>query len=363
MRVRALGFVLALACHPCLAESISNGFDYPVGKPFVTEANDGDGYYNFQDFGVDRHLGEDWNGESGGNTDWGDPVYAVSHGQIVSARNEGPGWGNVVIIEHSLTNGPRVRSMYAHLDAISKFSGDVLRGEKIGTIGRGYFYGRNPRGQDVYDYPAHLHFEIRSVCPPVGEGYGSDTSSRTDPSQFIDARRELAQTTQPLPWLDELIFRSGILGVVGQPVAGTVALDTDQFLGAQFHLDGNVRVTHIGGHMLGGPTPLVFGSIVRLSSASALPSGSPFDSSRLATVTFNPGRPSSDFRAALPISLGPGDYALVFGCVNPGFLATCGGMPTNNGDFLGSSYFFWNGSNWQSELAFSNARFVVCGRR
>lgn len=47
--------------------TISTGFDYPVGEAgYVTEANDGDGWYNAQDFGVNNHLGEDWNGEGGG---------------------------------------------------------------------------------------------------------------------------------------------------------------------------------------------------------------------------------------------------------------------------------------------------------
>ena len=55
---------------------LSKSFAYPVGeKDFVTERNDWrDSWYNAQDFGENRHLGEDWNKTTGGNSDCGEPV-------------------------------------------------------------------------------------------------------------------------------------------------------------------------------------------------------------------------------------------------------------------------------------------------
>jgi len=44
-------------------------FDFPVGRP------DAKGYYNAQGFGKNAHLGDDWNGTGGGNSDLGDPIY------------------------------------------------------------------------------------------------------------------------------------------------------------------------------------------------------------------------------------------------------------------------------------------------
>jgi len=180
----------------------SDGFDYPVGIPqsqggtgYVTEANDGDGYYNAQDFGDwntdygGYHLGEDWNGEGGGDTDFGDAVYAVSNGEVVYADDAGKGWGNVIIINHRLPDGSEVQSMYAHLryDSMLVSTGDtVKRGEKIAEIGKGY--------QDA-EYWAHLHFEIRfpdcEYWNKPGPGYSLDTIGWTDPSDFIDTHREL----------------------------------------------------------------------------------------------------------------------------------------------------------------------------
>ena len=161
----------------------SDGFDYPVGRPArPTPGNDGDGWYNARDFGEVDHLGEDWNAETGGDTDCGLPVYAVSKGKIIFAGEAGPRWGKVVIIRHSLTDGAPVETLYGHLRTIEKTSGDVARREKIGSIG-------NADGA----YLCHLHFELRLPdCPAwgaVGEGYGSDRAGWADPSEFIDAHR------------------------------------------------------------------------------------------------------------------------------------------------------------------------------
>jgi len=172
--------------------SLTDEFDYPIGnKQAYTENNDGDGWYNAQDFGdyyagYGYHLGEDWNAESGGNTDLGSPVYAVANGTIVSAA-VGTGWGNVIIVRHTLPDSTQVESMYAHLDTMLKTSGNVTRGEQIGTIGTGAVGGTT--------YSAHLHFEIRtSDCPnwgTRGSGYSTTPSATgwTDPSDFLDANR------------------------------------------------------------------------------------------------------------------------------------------------------------------------------
>jgi murein DD-endopeptidase MepM/ murein hydrolase activator NlpD len=73
---------------------ISNGFDFPVGKP------DAKGYYNAQKFGENMHLGDDWNGLGGGDSDLGDSIYAISNGYIEEAKDYDGGWGNVISIVH-----------------------------------------------------------------------------------------------------------------------------------------------------------------------------------------------------------------------------------------------------------------------
>ena len=162
----------------------AQSFAYPVGeKDYVTEDNDWwDAWYNAQDYGENRHLGEDWNKTSGGDTDCGEPVFAAADGEIVLATDAGPGWGNVVIIEHTASNGTKVRSLYGHLQSITRTAGSVSRREQIGTIG-------NADGR----YKCHLHFEIRwTDCPlwyVVGPGYSNDRHGWIDPSEFIEKMR------------------------------------------------------------------------------------------------------------------------------------------------------------------------------
>ncbi|MDM7923376.1 MAG: M23 family metallopeptidase [Pyrinomonadaceae bacterium] len=162
----------------------ASSFASPVGeKEYVTEKRDrSDEWYNALDFGESRHLGEDWNKNSGGDTDCGEPVYAAAAGEIVLAEDAGPGWGNVVIIEHTAPNGTKLRTLYGHLTTIDRNEGTVARREKIGTIG-------NANGR----YKCHLHFELRSADSPLwsepGPGYSDSREGSLDPSEFIRKTR------------------------------------------------------------------------------------------------------------------------------------------------------------------------------
>jgi len=186
--------VLAIACSSphdpakqipaSLLKFPAKSFAYQIGeKEYVTEKNDWwDYWYNAQDFGENRHVGEDWNKTTGGDTDCGEPVYSTADGEIVFAKDAGPGWGNVIIIEHTAEDGTKLRSVYGHMETIIKSSGSVKRRELIGTVG-----SANGR------YKCHLHFEIRWIECPVwneaGPGYADDRHGWIDPSEFIEQTR------------------------------------------------------------------------------------------------------------------------------------------------------------------------------
>lgn len=161
------------------SSKIAFGFDFPVGKP------DSKGYYDYQGFQKNRHLGEDWNGVGGGNTDLGDTIYSVANGQVVYAEDFGGSWGNTVRIVHELPNGEFYESIYAHSDTILTVKNSwVLKGEPISTIGTANGI-----------YLAHLHLEIREVVGmPIGKGYSNDTTGYKNPTTFIKQHRQINTT-------------------------------------------------------------------------------------------------------------------------------------------------------------------------
>ena len=107
----------------------------------------------------------------------GTAVKAVADGTVV---HTGYVWdyGNNVIVEHSLADGKKLYSRYAHLSKISVSIGDkVAQGDKLGAS-----------GNTGNSYSAHLHLEIyESELPDKQErsysikyylGQGADTLSR-----------------------------------------------------------------------------------------------------------------------------------------------------------------------------------------
>jgi len=160
---------------------LADGFDFPVGKP------EAEGYYKARGFRSGGHMGEDWDGVRGGDTDLRDPIYCIGNGIVVFARDVHRGWGNVVIVRHAFREGGMIKhidSLYGHLNSILVKRGQrVARGQQIGTMGTAH-------GQ----YDAHLHLEVRKNLE-IGMSrakFAKNFSNYYDPSQFIESHRHLA---------------------------------------------------------------------------------------------------------------------------------------------------------------------------
>uniref|UniRef100_UPI000A420BF7 Calx-beta domain-containing protein n=1 Tax=Marinobacterium profundum TaxID=1714300 RepID=UPI000A420BF7 len=187
-------------------------FRLPLGSGTLTAALDlddipDDRYYLASDFNTleDRgngpafHLGEDWNGEGGGDTDLGDSVFAIANGVVVEVVSDQSsattGFGNYVVVLHNLADPivvggqtvTQVYSLYAHLDTATYFDGAAVNtgdaiaiGEKIGTI-----------GSTGFAEIAQLHFEItlNDTLPTNDDGYNPAGApvEWVDPSKFIDS--------------------------------------------------------------------------------------------------------------------------------------------------------------------------------
>lgn len=160
---------------------LADGFDFPIGKP------DAQGYYKARGFRSHGHLGEDWDGVRGGDTDLGDPIYSIGDGLVVFARDCHMGWGNVIIVRHSYRESGVVKNVdafYGHLNKMLVHRGQaVARGQEIATMGTAH---------GLYD--AHLHLEIRKNIE-IGmsrAAFAQDFSNYYDPSQFILTHRHLS---------------------------------------------------------------------------------------------------------------------------------------------------------------------------
>lgn len=190
---------------PLLAE----GFDFPVGNEngqgYYVSLKDGKTYDSWyiatafnEKYSLGIHPGEDWNGTGGGNTDQGQPVYAIGKGLVVAANNFGYPWGNVVFVKHKYLENGKILvcfSLYAHLEAMSIKVGDtIVKRQQLGTIGTG-------EGA----YPAHLHMEIRkSSMDGYKVNYWPCSNSKNqawiseqyeNPSGFIKIHRKIQLPT------------------------------------------------------------------------------------------------------------------------------------------------------------------------
>ncbi len=163
---------------------LADGFDFPVGKP------NAEGYYKSRGLRLraPQHYGEDWNGRSGGDTDYGDPVYAIADGIVTLADNVHGGWGNVILTRHAYREPATsevkfIDVLSAHLCKIMVNTGQTIkRGQQIGTLGNNFGM-----------YPAHLHFEMRHDLT-IGmqrNNVPADMIHWADPTEFINQHRTL----------------------------------------------------------------------------------------------------------------------------------------------------------------------------
>ncbi|RIH81142.1 Murein hydrolase activator NlpD [Calidithermus terrae] len=139
------------------------------------------------------HPGADYNGRGGGDTDLGDPVYAVTDGTVVEVGFFKV-WGNLVLIHHE---GPGVWTLSAHCDQVLVQAGQRVRaGQQIGTIGKGDTRVKKP-------YRAHLHFEVRLFGPeriPINDWPTATFKNRRD-----KALVEILHTrVDPERWLEKM---------------------------------------------------------------------------------------------------------------------------------------------------------------
>ena len=106
------------------------------------------------------HQGVDIGGKEG------DPISAIGPGKVVRVDYMNPGYGYYVIIEHVLTDGHKVYSLYAHLKERPPLEENVVIKPPDMIVGK--------MGNSGGDWPVHLHLEVRKDTPD-GEKIDSST--------------------------------------------------------------------------------------------------------------------------------------------------------------------------------------------
>lgn len=176
------GQLMQICAQETVRCALADGFDFPVGKP------DGEGFYKSRGYFPNGHMGEDWNGRGGGNSDLGAPIYSIARGVVVISDDFARGWGHCVLIRHPYRDSDgqirMVDSLYAHLNERMVRRAEVVqKGQQIGTMG-------SNRGM----YVVHLHFELRKNLQ-IGMNrmlFSRDNSNYYSPSDFIRRHRELS---------------------------------------------------------------------------------------------------------------------------------------------------------------------------
>ena len=200
MRIRKLSLIVAfvlaflgqIATAACIASPCVAGvFQWPYSPPSSHKSTP-DQYtmqWNPDPLVLKYHLADDWNGIGGGNTDLGNPLYAIADGIVVdidqmTANNS---IGKVIRVRYLLPDGKQIDSVYMHVQSIYVAANAVVAaGQLIATIGDANGYYLNI---------AHLHWEVRTdlTLPLRKDPYYNPLTvatalQYTSPSLFVDDR-------------------------------------------------------------------------------------------------------------------------------------------------------------------------------
>lgn len=128
-------------------------FRFPLNKVETNYYKFGSLYAGNSRWAGKPHPGVDFHEYKGAN------VYAIGEGTVLVNKQDPTGYGHYVMIEHTMTTGEKVYSLYGHLmydDAAfqSPLVGTKLRGENI-IIGK--------EGDTGYAGVPHVHCEIKKT--------------------------------------------------------------------------------------------------------------------------------------------------------------------------------------------------------
>jgi hypothetical protein len=88
-------------------------FDPPLGSDHAGLSYNAQKFWDMNEKRHGHHSGDDLNGIGGMDTDLGDPVFSTADGLVLCAGDFSGGWGKLVVVAHTASDGQRLHAMYA----------------------------------------------------------------------------------------------------------------------------------------------------------------------------------------------------------------------------------------------------------
>jgi LysM repeat protein len=126
-------------------------FRFPLNKEETNYYKFGSLYAGNSRWAGKPHPGVDFHEYKGAN------VYAMGEGKVLVNKQDPTGYGHYIMIEHTLTTGVKVYSLYGHM----MYDDDSFKSPLVGSLLRGDNIMIGKEGDTGYAGVPHVHFEIK----------------------------------------------------------------------------------------------------------------------------------------------------------------------------------------------------------
>jgi murein DD-endopeptidase MepM/ murein hydrolase activator NlpD len=154
-------------------------FRFPLNKKETNYYRFGSLYAGNSRWAGKPHPGVDFHEYKGAN------IYAIGEGKVLVNKQDPTGYGHYIMIEHTLTTGEKVYSLYGHM----MYDDESFQSPLVGTLLKGDNIIIGKEGDSGYAGVPHVHFEIKK-SPQLGLYAMITTYNLTqyfhDPYTFID---------------------------------------------------------------------------------------------------------------------------------------------------------------------------------
>lgn len=129
-------------------------FRFPLDKIETNYYKFGSLYNSRSRWAGKPHPGVDFHDRKGAN------VYAIGEGTVLFNRQDPRGYGHYIMIEHTLTTGNKVYSLYGHL----MYDDETFQSPLVGTKIKGEDIVIGREGDTGYAGVPHVHFEVKRTA-------------------------------------------------------------------------------------------------------------------------------------------------------------------------------------------------------